>query len=59
MKGQEKSVAVREERDNKLEIRTDGRNHEITATEDIAKGITAAASVITGFIIGYLLASRS
>jgi len=59
MKEQENSVAVRREQANKLEIRTDGRNHEIIATEDIAKGCVAAASVIAGFLIGFFSVSRS
>jgi hypothetical protein len=59
MKGQEKSVTVRREQANKLEIRTDGRNHKIMATEDIAKGFTVAASVITGFLIGFFSMNRS
>ena len=41
-----------------IEINTDGRNHQVRATGNAAKGVTAALSVFGGFVIGYLLTRR-
>ena len=54
MKEQNKSVELMPKQSGKLAYRTDGHNHEIIASEDIAKGITVAASAIFGFLAGYL-----
>jgi len=42
---------------DEIEINTNGRNHQIKAKGDTAKGIAAAASAVGGFIIGLLLMS--
>ena len=46
--------AIRRQSDE-IEINTNGRNHQVKAKGDAAKGLAAAASAVGGFIIGFLL----
>ena len=43
---------------DEIEINTNGRNHQVKAKGNAAKGVTAALSVFGGFVIGYLLTRR-
>jgi len=41
--------------DDSIAIYSDGRNHKVKASGDVAKGIAAAAVAIAGFVVGLLL----
>jgi len=43
---------------DEIEINSSGKNHQIKAKGDSAKGLAASLSVLGGFIIGFLLIRR-
>ncbi|MDR1836457.1 MAG: hypothetical protein LBQ89_02255 [Treponema sp.] len=46
--------AIRRQADE-IVMNSDGKNHQIEAKGDAAKGLAAAASAVGGFVIGFLL----
>ena len=51
-------LEVRRKESEELVISSDGRNHQIKAKGDAAKGLTVAVSTIAAFTLGYLLSRR-
>lgn len=57
MANQETRIAKRPRQNDGIVYRTDGKNHQLSAKGDTAKGLAAAGSAIAGFVIGLLLTS--
>jgi len=44
--------------DEKLVITSDGQNHKVEASGDVAKGLAAAGAALAGFALGLFLSRR-
>jgi len=47
-----------QQQSDEIELNTSGKNHQVRAKGNTAKGIAVAASAIVGFAVGLLLVRR-
>jgi hypothetical protein len=59
VKEKQKRIADRRQQSDELIYRTDGKNHQIEAKGDAAKGLVVAVCAVGGFAAGFLFAKRS